>query len=366
MIIGIDASALTLDHPTGVQRYVEQIILNLINIGSPTHTFRLYTPKTLPEPFNKHQVVIRSPRFWTQLRLPLELILHKPDVFFQPSYMMPPIVPCRSVAAVHDVAWTKFPNAYSTKELTLQRLTIKRLLKTRSAIISPSLSTKNDLVSVVGVGKLAISVIPDALVNLPKPNPSAEHKTRYKDRPIVLAIGRFEERKNTTTLINAFSNLITSTIRKDGFGKLPVLILIGHPGFGAEKVFDAISRAKKMGAEIIIVKNATEQLKADWLSLATVFVYPSLYEGFGFPILEAFSAEVPVITSRNSSIPEVGGDAVLYLNNSENEDELAAAINSIIYNPAKAKKLVDAGRDQLKNFSWETTAQKTLDILTGV
>lgn len=364
MIIGIDASALTLAHPTGVQRYAEQIILHLINIGIPKHAFRLYTPKALPEPFNKYQVVIKAPRLWTQLRLPIELILHKPDVFFQPSYMMPPIVPCRSVSAIHDVAWAKFPNAYSSKEVALQKLTIKRLLKNKSAIISPSLSTKNDLVNIVGVNKLVITVIPDALIKLPKPNPSTELINHYKDRPIVLAIGRFEERKNTTTLINAFSNLINSTIRKDGFGKLPILVLIGHPGFGAEKVYDAISRAKKMGAEIVIVKNASEQIKADWFSLATVYVYPSLYEGFGLPILEAFSAEVPVITSHNSSIPEVGGNAVVYLNNPENEDELAAAINSVIYNPLKSAKLILAGKAQLQNYSWEETAQKTLVVLT--
>jgi len=363
MIIGIDASSLTLPHPTGVQRYAEYIIRHLIDIGAGEHQFRLYAPKPLPEPFTLHQVVIKSPRFWTQIRLPIELFLHKPDVFFQPSYMLPPILPCPAVAAVHDMAWLKFPNAYSEIELKRQKAAISRLVKQRAVVITPSQSTKNDLVEYVGIEKLKIFITPFAPFD--DPNPSKilpDNIEQYANQPLILAVGRLEDRKNTTTLVNAFGELCHA-IKNKNDQVMPVLVLIGQGGHGAEKVFEAIAKARKSGSEIIHISGANDQEKADWMSVASVLCYPSLYEGFGFPILEAFRAGIPVVTTRNSSIPEVAGDAVQYVEQPNNVDELAAALNSVLYNPNKSTRLIAAGNKQLEQFSWVNTTESTLSAL---
>ncbi len=359
MIIGIDASALTLPHPTGVQRYTEQIIKHMLKIGG--HEFRLYTPKPLREPFAAHQVVITSPRFWTQLRLPIELFLHRPDVFFQPSYMLPPFCPCLAVVMVHDLAWLKFPQAYSATELRLHQLEIKRIKKHQVMVIVPSVSAKEDVLKLMHIHQDYVSVIPEALIELPRV--TSDHFDRVKSHAgeqVILAIGRLEERKNTLTLVEAVTSLVVD--QKQDL----TLVLLGQAGFGADEIFAAIQKAKSSGVRIIHINDADDAELSDWLSIAKVYVYPSLYEGFGLPILQAFAAGAPVITAQNSSMPEVAGDAALYVKNAKDDAELAAIINSLLKNPAKAEKLIQAGKEQLKKFSWDKAAEETLKVFEAI
>lgn len=360
MIIGIDASSLTLPNPTGVQRYAALIIQNLLSVGRE-HQFRLYSPRALPDPFRKHQVIIKSPFFWTQIRLPFELIMHKPDVFFQPGYMLPPFCPCPTIATIHDLAWVHYPNAYSATDLHKQRLSIFRAIKHRAKIIVPSISARDDLLDNFAINPSQIKIIPEALIPLPDVSlTDYPDVLRHKRSNVVLAVGRLEERKNQITLIRAMSDLLNNRVKKQD--KI-TLILIGQPGFGANKVFSAINEAKKGGAEIIHRANTDDRELAAWFKIASVFVYPSLYEGFGLPILQAFEAKIPVVTVHNSSIPEVAGDAAMYVVKPKDEVELAAAINAVLFDKHKSDALIKKGSEQLKQFSWHTAAISTLKVL---
>lgn len=358
MIIGIDASALTLPNPTGVQRYTEAIISALLKEGTE-HTFRLYSPKPLPEPFTSHQVIIKSPRFWTQIRLPLELLLHKPDVFFQPSYMLPPYCPVPSVVTVHDLGWIKFSKAYSQSQVRLEKIGINRILSSKCQIIVPSESAYKDCVSLLGIPAKRIHVISEALIKLPnvKLNDYPEIE-KYQDKNVILAVGRLEERKNTAVLVKAVTYL-QSKVENETL----TLVLVGQPGFGGEEIYAEIAKARQKRVEVILVKDADDSKLSAWFSVAKVLVYPSLYEGFGLPILQAFAANIPVIATQVSSIPEVGGDAVQYVKDVKSEEELAIAINSVIFDQEKSKKLIIAGKEQLKKFSWEIAAKETLKVL---
>lgn len=360
MIIGIDASSLTLPYPTGVQLYAKFIIKNLIDIGRE-HRFRLYSSKALPIEYKKHQVLIKSPFFWTQIRLPIELMMHKPDVFFQPGYMLPPFCPCKAVATIHDLAWVHYPSAYSATDLHKQQLSVLRAMKHRAKIIVPSISARDDLLDNFAIDPSQIKTIPEALIPLPDVLlTDYPDILRHKRNVVVLAVGRLEERKNQTTLIRAMTNLVNNQSKKPG--KI-ALILIGQPGFGAHKVFEAMNEAKKSGVDIIYRANADDRELAAWFKIANVFVYPSLYEGFGLPILQAFAAKVPVVTVRNSSIPEVAGDAVMYVAKPKDEAELAAAINAVLFDAHKSDVLIKKGTEQLKLFSWHTAVISTLKVL---
>ncbi len=366
MVIGIDASSLTLRHPTGVQRYSEQIIRALLRVGAD-HTFRLYTPVPLPEQFREHQRLIPFPRMWTQARLPIELYLHKPDVFFQPSYMLPPLCPVPSVTTIHDLGFLHYPNAYNGEQIELENITLGRAIKQRAQIIVPSGSVRDDLLDHYDVDAKRVHVIAESLIPLP-PVALTDYPEvlRRKRDVIILAVGRLEERKNTATLVKAFEVLCLQDKKQDKSQAAAnlTLVLIGQSGHGAQAVFAAIKSARNAGLNIIHRGDASDAELAAWFSIAKVFVYPSLYEGFGLPILQAFAAGVPVVTSDNSSIPEVAGKAAMYVKNPKDEDELAAALYATLNNNEKSTSLVNAGKDRLKQFSWEVAAKKTLAILT--
>lgn len=365
MIIGINASDLTSPHPTGVQRYTEQIILKLLE--HPEHQFRLYTPQQLPAPFGQNQVLIKGTRYWTQIHLPIELWKHRPDVFFQPSYMLPPYRFCPEVTTIHDLAWIKFPDSYSGSQLSSQKITARRIIQHQAQVIVPSQSTLNDCQELLNLAPDHLHLIPEALIPLPPPEATLPAKiARLQGRQIILVVGRLERRKNLVPLIETMEVIIRRQAWIDhNQSKPPILVLIGQPGFMAGDVFAAITRARDAGAEIEHVADANDQQLADWLSIASVLVYPSLYEGFGLPILQAFSFSLPVIASRNSSIPEVAGEAAEYLDDPASPDRITLVINSLLYNSDMRKIMVEKSKKQLDRFSWDKAAEQTLSVLAN-
>ncbi len=364
MIIGINASDLISQHPTGVQRYSEYVIRYLLNYSSDQQ-FRLYSPETLPAPFDQHQVIVSGQKYWTQLRLPFELWRRRPDVFFQPSYMLPPLRFCPEVVTIHDLAWIKFPDGYSKQQLNLHQTAIARIKKQKAEIIVPSQSTYNDCQKLLGLPNNSLHKIPEALIPLPSPeNPLPEDIEKFKDRQIILSIGRLEKRKNQIPLIKAMPIIKKRQPWIDhNLNKAPVLVLIGQKGYMAGDVFKAINEAEGAGAEIKHISSANDQQLANWLSIASVLIYPSLYEGFGLPILQAFSFGVPVLAANNSSIPEVAGQAAQYINEIDNPDSISQTIIEVLYNSDRQKIMVNEGNKQLANFSWEKASAQTLSVL---
>ena len=355
MIIGIDASKAGEDQKTGVENFVYQLILHLIKIDS-NNQYLLFSNKPLPKELrseNFKEIYIPFPKFWNKLRLPMTLLKYKPEIYIQPSYAIPSFAPKKTIAVCHDLAWVKFPQAYSKKELLLQKYALDNIAQNAAKIVCVSNSAAKDLKEYLPYTNSRIAVIYLGV------NDQIEQKTTPKDflginSKYFISIGRLEERKNTKNIVEAFNRF------KD-LGFPYKLILVGSPGYGYDKILTAV-KSSKYSKDIIIPGFIPTEKSNDLLSGAQALLYPSLYEGFGLAALEAMTAGTPVITSDSSSLPEVVGDTAILVD-PLNIDEIFKAMEKIAKDENLRQSLIKKGLVQARKFSWETTAREYLKLM---
>jgi glycosyltransferase involved in cell wall biosynthesis len=360
MIIGIDASRASNDLRTGTENYSLNLILNLAKVDRYNH-YILYVRDqyakeldTLPKNFEIK--IIPNKKFWTQIGLSAEIYRNKPDVLFVPAYVLPIITPKTTAITVHDLAWKYFPEAYDKRQIKIQELSIKRAIKKKSKIIVYSKSTYNDLVKYFKVDKNKVFFVEMGFESSIINEDMSPELSKKIVEPFILSVGRLEIKKNTINLIKAYK-----TLRKERKIKHK-LVLVGKPGFGNEKIQEEIGRAGEIKKDIIQTGFVSDSDLANVYSKADVFVFASLYEGFGYPILEAFAAGVPVITSNCSSMPEIaGGGAILV--NPKKPFEITAAISQILNKANLRDKLITKGKSRLRHYSWSSCAEETLKVL---
>lgn len=361
MIIGIDATRAAAGSRTGVENFTFQLILNLLALDK-SNSYRLYTDqplnKDLISPANCRQVLMPFPIFWHQTRLPLELILRKPDVLLTPGYMLPPASPPNSIVVIHDLASKIFPKAYPAIERWLQEIALKRAVGRAERIIFVSQATRDDFYRFYDFPKDRTNVVPLA----PNDNLAVGSGGAYPSspaKPYMLFVGRLETRKNVVKIIEAYSEFRQSTTFEHK------LFLVGRAGFGYNNILDQIFRAKSWQKDIILPGYLSDANLSHLYAGASFFVFPSLYEGFGLPILDAFKFGLPVITSGVSSMPEVAGQAALYVD-PNNSHEIALAMKKLAQSDSTRQKLSELGRQQLKSFSWHKTAEQYLEIISSL
>lgn len=295
-------------------------------------------------------------RLWTKIRFSWEMLWNKPDVLFVPSHVLPYFAPKRSVMTVHDVAFMHLRSSYSWFQFWYLKRETKRAVQNASTIIVPSEATKHDLKRFFRCKDSKIRVIYHGIdaktLNL-DPKFEAEvlenmHLSRSGN--FMLFVGRLEAKKNILRLIKAFLKF-----RK----KYPNwrLILAGTRGDGFNKI---LKESEKINAleHILMPGYITENEKHVLLKYCDAFVFPSLYEGFGFPILEAYAYRKPVVTSKTASIPEVAGDSCIYVN-PNTIDSIEEGLERLVINPPDF-----AGqKEQLAKFKWEDCIEKTIKVL---
>lgn len=363
MIIGIDASKSAVTNRTGVENFTYQLILALTKIET-SNTFHLYTNKSLPKEIisqpNFFERKSYFKRFFNKIFLPILLLRYKPDVYFQPLYSIPMFAPKKNVAVIHDLAYYKFPEAYSKSEIASQKSSLSNIIKKSQKIACVSNSTKNDLIALFPETKDKIEII------YPSCDQDAYHPIEKPRDPLgvgdyyFLFLGRLEERKNVLKIIEAFALL------KEEIGLPHKLVLAGKPGYGYDKIADKIASLDPSIAKQIIMPGFVKQEDmGDLMSGATAFVYPSLYEGFGIPALEAMAAGTPVITANTSSLPEVVGDAAISVSPTD-ADAIKDAMRDLATSPEKRNSLIEKGFIRIKEFSWEKSAQKLITILESL
>ncbi|MCX6810910.1 MAG: glycosyltransferase family 1 protein [Candidatus Berkelbacteria bacterium] len=390
MIIGIDASRAVKKQRTGTENYSRNLIFELAKIDS-RNQYILYVGSDYDGSFDNFPKnflvkIIPNKKYWTQVGLSLEMIKNKPDVLFVPSHILPTISGKRSVVTIHDLAWKYFPEVYSNKEIRLQDLSIRRALKKHADIIVYSKSTASDLKKFYPKSAGLINFVPMGFdssghCNLPIGDPVGEERhglpqgdpvgnlpkeiasppagwIAMTNQPYILYVGRLESKKNLVNLIQAYDMLRSERDIKEK------LVLVGKPGFGHDQISVEISKSK-FKADIIETGFVSDDERSSLYQNASLFVFPSLFEGFGFPILEAFAAGIPVVTSNVSSMPEVAGNGAILIN-PKKPFEIAAAMSQIMNKPELARKLVRAGQKELEKYSWEICAQQTLKVLTGM
>ena len=289
------------------------------------------------------------------------------DIFHGMDHVGIPLVgrSGKYVVTVHDVIPLILPETFTPRHRLVVRLALARVRRKADLVVVPSHAVKRDVVRRVGLPENRVVVTHEGCEPRFRPVRSAAARrdvaARYGLPPrYVLAVGTLEPRKNLTTLLEAFARL-----RRDGEVDADLrLVLAGARGWLDEPIFATV---RSLGLEDAVrftgfVDDA--DLPAVY-SGAALFVFPSLHEGFGLPLLEAMACGVPVVTSNISSMPEVAGDAAVLVD-PRDADGLAAAIARLLRDEALRDRLREAGIARARQFSWETTARRTLDAYASV
>lgn len=359
MLIGIHAQAVFKKEKTGVEKYAQQLVKNISMLPeAKEHRFVLYSDKgsageiDLPENFSLR--FLRAPFLWTQLRLASHILLRRPKALFIPAHVLPVLShPKNSTVMIHDIAFEFFPQTYPDSHRKYLRFTTKHALKRAKKIIVPSKSTADDLAKFYKVNPEKIFVVHHGGVD----GMIKDTRKEQLEFPYFLYIGRLELKKNILGMLKAFD------LFKGMHKSAHKLVLVGNFGFGEEKIKEAIAKHRYKN-DIVLTGWVDENKKNYLLTNADIFLFPSMYEGFGLPILEAQSVGLPLITSCVSSMPEVAGKGAILVN-PHNSEEMADAMVRIITDENLRNDLVEKGGENLKRFSWKDCARKTLEIIVS-
>ncbi|NJN15189.1 MAG: glycosyltransferase family 4 protein [Oscillochloris sp.] len=363
MHIGIDASRLAITRRTGTERYSSEIIAALARIDR-RNRYTLYTnglPAALP--LLGPNVALRNiplPRLWTHARLGLELRIHAPDVSFIPAHVVPLIRPARCVVTIHDLGYLAFPQAHTARRRFELDLTTRWSCRAATRVIAISQATADDLVRHYGVDRAKIRVVHHGIAAAqfrPPDDPgliAAVRRRHTLDAAYFLYVGTLQPRKNLARLINAFAPVAAANPAIS-------LVLAGRRGWLSEPIERRIS---ELGLEqrIRLTDYLADEDLVPLLAGSLAFVFPSLYEGFGMPVLEAMACGAPVLTSTTSSLPEVAGDAAMLVD-PHDETAITAALHRLATDATLRADLRSRGLAHVAGFSWERCARETLAVL---
>lgn len=427
MTIGIDASRANKKHKTGTEWYSYYLIRWLAKLDNKNQ-YILYTdapligglldlgtPQYIPGSGCYEQVefdadgfqIIKSPYnnfkakilswpfsfFWTQGRLSLEMLFYRPDILFVPSHTLPIIHPLNSVITIHDIAFEKDKDLYQQENvneeagryhlilnflvriLTLGKYRANNIdylrwstkfgIRHAKKVITVSNYSKNDLVQWYRVDKNKITVIYNGYNRFIFKKVEDELaidnvlKKYGVSRPYLFYVGRVEKKKNIPKLIEAFS-----LAKQDGKNFNCKLVLAGKAGYGYDEVTYAIQEFG-LSRDVLLTGWVEEDDLPFLFGGAFAFIFPSNYEGFGIPLLQAMACQTPIITSCSTSIPEVVGDAAI-LCNPLSARSTADAISRVVNESELRHNLIQRGSERVKMFSWQKCAEETLKILNSL
>jgi glycosyltransferase involved in cell wall biosynthesis len=370
MKIGIDASRANKPHKTGVEWYSYHIIEELKKIDKDNHYF-LYTDKPLEGelgkcPDNFEEVVLKwwLPRFWTLGRLSLEMKFgkKKPDVLFVPAHTIPLLTPKRTVVTVHDIGFEHFEHLYPWADKLYHRFSIQVIKRKADRILTVSNYSKKDIVDFYNIPKHKVEVVLNGFDNEKYKEMDVADKELEQFKifgKYILFIGRLEEKKNTRRLVQAFAKF-KNKYSKDEHK----LVLVGKQGFGFDRVVEVIEQYN-LQDQVIMPGWVSDSDLPKLLNRASLFIFPSLFEGFGIPVVEAMACGCPVVCSKTTSLPEASGAAALMFD-PENIEEMVSRIEQVLLNPVVSESLTEKGLNHAARFSWQKCARETLEVITSV
>ena len=373
MKIGIDISQIV--YGTGVSNYTKQLVEALLKIdrknqyilfGSSLRLNKKLTgfKKQLSQYKNVEFKITHYPPFllaflWNKLHIfPIEKFLGEVDVFHSSDWTQPPVRSQRTkkVTTVHDMIAYLFPSSSHPKIVSNQKRRLKIVKAEVDAIITDSETTKEDLVKFLEIPQEKVTVVYLASSVIFKPQDDDKVKEvleKYKiKKPYILSVATWEPRKNIQKLVDVFEK-----IQKENPNLS--LVLTGKHGWGQDPSFKDNDRIVSTG---FIPRDDLTAL----YSGCRVFVYPSLYEGFGLPILEAMACGTPVITSNNSSVTEIAKDAAILVD-PRSESQIKRAIEMVLnLNLDSYQKMVNASLNRARQYTWIKTAKETLKVYEEV
>jgi glycosyltransferase involved in cell wall biosynthesis len=304
-------------------------------------------------------------RLWHRLRLPVpvEAVTGGIDVFYSPDFVLPPTrQSTRTVLTIHDLSFRHFPEAFVPSLRQYLERVVPRSIDRADLVLADSTHTRSDIMALFGVAPAKVHVLYGGVDSRFRPDPEPGERERLRGRygidarPYVLSVGTLQPRKNYVRLIKAFAQVKTCK---------PAdlqLLIAGGRGWLYEDIFAEAERCRDRVRVLGFVDDA--DLPALYRH-AALFVFPSLYEGFGFPVLEAMACGVPTISAHASSLPEVAGDAALLVDPLD-VDALAGAMTSVLENADLGAGMTSRGLVQAAQFSWERAARQLLDTFEGL
>jgi glycosyltransferase involved in cell wall biosynthesis len=342
-IVAVDANPATKAAVTGTERYTREVIRRLPEVA-PDLDWRFYAARPAPG-LGVDLTVLPFPRLWSQARLPAELASRRPDLFLDLAHVVPAVCPAPALKVFHDLAFERFPGAYRPAERAYLRWTARWAARVCPTMIAVSEATRQDLLSLYGVDPGRVTVVHEGGGELTPVSPGREaDAARLRgfgiDSPYVLNVGRVEPRKNQLTALEAVE-------------RVPGLLLVCAGAIHDEAmaaVLDKSIRCRLLGR----VSDAERDLL---YRNAEALLFPSLYEGFGLPVLEAMSHGLPVVATRTSSLPEVGGEAAIYVLDPRDSESMATAVRRVREDAGLRRRLVAAGRRQAAGFTWNRCAE---------
>lgn len=364
--IGINARYLQ-RKVTGIERYLLELIKNMTRL-EPTKKFVLFfcghepvpdlqLPNNVDSYISKRNTRNRIWRIvWEQYLLAKELRQKNIQLFHGPSFVVPLAKPCKYILTVHDLSYYLYPESLTVATRLYFKFFLPHSLKKADKIIADSQSTKKDLIRLFKTPEDKINVIylgiDKEIYALKNKSLLAQVRHKYNlPEKFILFIGMLSPRKNLPRMLNAFNIL-----KKKGYPHK--FVVVGAKGWLYESIFANVKK-QNLQDEVIFTGYVPDAELPAFYKLADLFLFTTLYEGFGLPILEAMASGCPVVTSTTSSMPEVAGDAALLVD-PKNVGEIAKAMENILTNKKLKQELIRAGSRQIKKFSWKKTAEETL------
>lgn len=401
MIIGIDASRAVTTRKTGTEHYSEQIIYHISKLdkknqyilfseSKPQKNSLLYK---LPKNFSWR--IIPFGYLWTQIRLSWEMLFwkNKIDALFIPSHTIPLVHPKNTIVTIHDFGFEYEPSLYaknpigpnnwliknilnigariftlgkfSNNEYDYHRWAMRKAVKDAKELISVSKFTKNDAVKMYQANPKKITVIYHGfdkkrfvpISKLTKQELKLSSELTKKHKPYLFFVGRIEKKKNIMRLIKAFK------ILKEKYHIKHKLLLAGMPGLGYNEIERYILNLPQYIKENIVkLGYVADNDLTKYIQNADIFIFPTLFEGFGIPVIEAFACKTPVICSNITALPEIAKNYALLVNPKKISD-IVKMTNIMIKDSKKRKNLVEKAYNNSKTYSWEKAARETLEVI---
>ena len=367
MRIGIDVTPLTRDR-TGVGEYTASLLQRLLQ-QAPDCTFHGFSTGLSPldpaalEGLSSHRRLPIPTRamykLWTWTGRPrVDTLLGGLDLYHATNFFLPPVATARRVVTFHDLAYLRVPHLCSPKIVQTFSRSVRRFAREADGIVACSAATKRDMVELLGTPEGKIHVIHEAADEIFTPHDPEAARGYLQEHygltgPLVLFVGTLEPRKNVEGILAAFAQACPAVPH--------CLVLVGKLGWNLPRLPERIS---ELGLEnrcrLIGYVQSREDLPR-FYSAADAFVFPSFYEGFGLPVLEAMACGCPVICSSAASLPEVAGDAAEYIDPNDT-GQLSDALHKVLLNESRRRTMAERGIAQARRFSWSRCAEQTYEV----
>jgi len=343
--VAVDVNPATRAVITGTELFTREVARRL-PAAAPELRWRFYASRPRAG-LGVDAMVLPFPRLWSQVRLPLALASERPDLLFVPGHVIPFAWPGRVLTVVHDLAFERHPRAYRPGDRAYLHASTRWAIARSRLLIAVSESTRQDLVELLGVAPEKVRVVP---LGISRPSATPAPASRLAELGLngnfVLQVGRIEARKNQAAALHAVEKLEGVTLAVAGPER------------------DALLTARLRHSDRCRVLGMVDQPTLELLyRRAAAVVVPSLYEGFGLPVLEAMVRGKVVVAAKSSSLPEVGGDAALYFHDSAGPDEVAGVLEIALGDQALRTKLARAARARAGKFTWDRTARGVAAVI---